>query len=161
MLRELHAELALVFTSLFQNSYKTGLFPAVWKAAWVTPVFKKGDKCEASNYRPVSLTCVACKLMEHVICSHIRKYLDKQGILSPYQHGFRKKLSCESQLLVTTHDLLKRLDQRHDIGIAILHFSKEFDVVPHERLMRKLSLYGIRGKQIFGFLEWPHPKRNC
>ena len=150
LLRELHAELAPVFTILFQSSYDSGTLPSVWKSAWITPVFKKGDKCVASNYRPVSLTCVSSKLLEHILCSQIRNYLDEHGILSPYQHGFRKKLSCESQLLVTTHDLLKRLDNREDVDIAILDFSKAFDVVPHERLLRKLRLYGIEGRT----LQW-------
>ena len=94
----------------------------------------------------MSLTCVACKLLEHVLCSHIRDHLDRNGVLCPNQHGFRKELSCESQLLVTTHDLLSRLDSREEVDIAILDFSKAFDVVPHERLLRKLRLYGIEGK---------------
>ena len=139
-----------MFTLLFQTSYESGSLPSVWKSAWITPVFKKGDKCVASNYRPVSLTCVSCKLLEHILCSQIRDYLDEHGILSPYQHGFRKKLSCESQLLVTTHDLLRRLDKRDEVDIAILDFSKAFDVVPHERLLRKLRLYGIEGHT----LQW-------
>ena len=94
--------------------------------------------------------------MEHVVASHIRKFLDKHGILSPYQHGFRKKLSCESQLITTTHDILKRLDKKESVDMAILDFSKAFDVVPHVRLLRKLRLYGIEGrtlKWIEGFLS--------
>ena len=143
-------ELTTAFTFLFQASYDSGILPAVWKSAWITPIFKKGDKCVASNYRPVSLTCVACKLLEHILCSEIRKFLDEHGILTPYQHGFRKFFSCESQLLVTTHDLLKRLDVREEVDIAILDFSKAFDVVPHKRLLRKLRLYGIEGRT----LQW-------
>ena len=150
LLCELHVELAPVFTILFQTSYDSGSIPSVWKAAWITPVFKKGDKCVAANYRPVSLTCVSCKLLEHILCSQIRDYLDKHGIITPYQHGFRQRLSCESQLLVTTHDLLKRLDKKDEVDIAILDFSKAFDVVPHQRLLRKLRLYGIEGRT----LDW-------
>ena len=145
LLRELHIELAPVFTRLFQTSYNSGSLPSTWKSAWITPVYMKGDKCLASNYRSVSLTCVSCKLLEHILCSQIRDYLDRHNILSPYQHGFRKKLSCESQLLVTTHDLLKRLDKREEVDVAILDFSKAFDVVPHARMIRKLRLYGIQG----------------
>ncbi len=146
ILHELHVELAPVFTALFRTSYTSGKLPSVWKTAWITPVFKKGAKCEAANYRPVSLTCVACKLLEHILCSHIRNHLDKYNVLSPYQHGFRKKLSCESQLLATTHDLMSRLDQKEEIDIGVLDFSKAFDVVPHQRLMRKIRLYGISGR---------------
>ena len=92
---------------------------------------KKGSRCTPSNYRPVSLTSVACKLLERILCSHIRDHLDRHGILCPNQHRFRKKLSCESQLIVTTHDLLRRLDLKEEVDMAILDFSKAFDVVPH------------------------------
>ena len=77
-------------------------------------------------------------------------FLDEHGILAPYQHGFRKFLSRESQLLVTTHDLLKRLDVREEVDIAILEFSKAIDVVAHKRLLWKLRLYGIEGRT----LQW-------
>ena len=112
LLQALHEELAQVFTLLFQKTYEEGSLPDVWKTAWITPIYKKDAKCLAANYRPVSLTCVSCKLFQHILASHIRNHLDEYGILYPGQHGFRKKLSCESQLLVTTHDFLCRLDSR-------------------------------------------------
>ena len=90
------------------------------------------------------------------MASHIRNHLDEYGILYPGQHGFRKKLSCESQLLVTTHDFLCRLDSKEQVDVAILDFSKAFDVVPHQILLRKLRLYGIDGpilSWIAGFLD--------
>ena len=76
---ELSRELAPVFTDLFQPSYDTGILPSVWKSANVTPVYKKGPVYEASNYRPVSLTCIPCKLMEHIICSNMRAHFDRYG----------------------------------------------------------------------------------
>ena len=137
MPQELHEELTPVLTVLFKNSYKTGSLPAVWKSAWVTPVFKKGTKFDASNYRPVSLPCVACKLLEHVLCIHIRNHLDKYNALSSYQHRFRKKLSFESQILMTSHDLLSRLGHKDEVDLGILDFTRAFDIVPHQRLMQK------------------------
>ena len=146
LLHELHTELAPIFTSLFKSSYNRSEIPDVWKTAWISPIFKKGSKSNPANYRPVSLTSVACKLLEHILCTHIRNHLDRHGILCPNQHGFRKRLSCESQLIVTAHDLLMKLDKKEEVDMAILDFSKAFDVVPHERLLRKLRLYGIEGK---------------
>ena len=99
LLQALHEELAQVFTLLFQKTYEEGSLPDVWKTAWITPIYKKDAKCLAANYRPVSLTCVSCTLFEHILASHIRNHLDEYGILYTSQHGFRKKLSCESQLL--------------------------------------------------------------
>ena len=150
MLQELHEELAPVFTTLFKNSYESGNLPEVWKSAWISPVFKKGTKCDATNYRPVSLTCVTCNLLEHIqqttLTTGTISTCIMHNALSPYQHGFRKRLSCGSQLLMTTHDLLSRLAHIDEVDVDILDFSKAFDMVPHQRLMRKLHLYDIEGR---------------
>ena len=145
LLKELSKEIAPVFTCFFRQSVSTGTLPQIWKAAWITPVFKKGSRNLPENYKPVSLTCVSCKLLEHIICTHIHTHLDAHGILTPFNHGFRSKHSCESQLTITTHDLLRRLDRHEQIDLAILDFSKAFDTVPHRRLLSKLSHCGIEG----------------
>ena len=85
-------------------------------------VFKKGGRDLAENYRPVSLTCVCCKILEHIITSHIRQHLDHNNILSAYQHGFRKLHSCETQLLVTVQDLLFKRDNLTSIYQLIWPF---------------------------------------
>ena len=145
ILKELAPELAPVLTAIFTQSLQTGQIPSKWSTANVSPVFKKGQTCLPGNYRPISLTCVPCKLMEHIICHHIRDHLDKHGILSPFQHGFRAKYSCETQLVTTLHDLLRTRDLGVQLDVAILDFSKAFDKVPHRRLLNKLQLYGISG----------------
>ena len=86
-----------------------------------------------------------CKLLEHIICSHIRSHLDRHGILTELNHGFRSSHSCESQLLITTNDILSRLDNKEQVDMAVLDFSKAFDTVPHHRLLSKLRLYGLHG----------------
>ena len=101
ILKGLSGELTPVFCALFKQSLDTGISPSIWSQAYVTPVFKKGQRCMPDNYRPVSLTCVSCKLFEHVICKLIRNHLDHHGILTPLNHGFRSKHSCETQLLMT------------------------------------------------------------
>jgi hypothetical protein len=82
VLKELANQLAPVLTILFQQSIETNILPEDWRNANVTPIFKKGDRYKAVNYRPVSLTCVCCKLLEHIVCSHIHAHLDKYNILT-------------------------------------------------------------------------------
>jgi hypothetical protein len=102
LLKHTATEIAPALAAIFNMSLTQGKLPTNWSQANISPVFKKGSKQEAANYRPVSLTCVCCKLLEHIVCHHVRAHLDEQNILSQYQHGFRKGHSCESQLLVTS-----------------------------------------------------------
>ncbi len=133
-----------VLTAIYNKSINTGHVPAEWSQANVTPIFKKGEKFKASNYRPVSLTCIACKLLEHIVVSNVLVHLDKHDILVDNQHGFRARRSCETQLVCFIHDLVQSI-QGGQVDVAIMDFSKAFDVVDHGRLLYKASHYGIRG----------------
>jgi len=93
-------------TRIFRKSISTGEVPAARRCANVAPVFKKGQKYVCANYRPISLTCTASKLMEHVICSAVMNQADRHNILYPLQHGFRPQRSCETQLLEMVNDIL-------------------------------------------------------
>ncbi len=138
-------EIAPVLSFIFQQSIDTGELPDDWRKANISPIYKKGDTTDPANYRPISLTSVCCKLLEHIIDSQLMKHLDKFSILTDEQHAFRRARSTESQLILTTHDLAKNLDDRITTDLAILDFSKAFDVVPHKKLLIKLDHYGIRG----------------
>ena len=126
----------------------TGTLPSDWRNANITPVFKKGNTHTASNYRPVSLTSVCCKTLEHIICHHIMKHLEHYSILTSLQHGFRSGHSRESQLIITMHDLMKSFDSKIKSDLIILDFSKAFDTAPHRKLLHKLNNYGIRGNTL-------------
>ena len=96
VLKEPATELGPVFAHLFQQSIDTGEIPKEWSLANICPLFKKSDRSLACNYHPVSLTCVPCKLLEHVVCSNIMAHLDEYKLLSDRQHAFRKGHSCET-----------------------------------------------------------------
>jgi hypothetical protein len=132
-------------TKIFQKSIDCGELTDDWLNANVAPVYKKGDVHKAENYRPVSLTSVTCKLLEHIICKHILTHLEKYNFLTSLNHGFKSGYSCDTQLIVTLNDLLQSYDQNKQTGVVILDFSKAFDTVPHDKLMYKLEKYGIKG----------------
>ena len=145
ILKNCAKQLAPGLRTIFQHSIDSGDLPDDWINANISPVFKKGDVHLAENYRPVSLTSVACKLLEHVICKHLLNHLERNKILTNLNHGFRSGYSCETQLLVTLNELLNYNDTKSQTDIVILDFSKAFDTVPHEELLCKLDSYGING----------------
>ncbi len=150
VLKELANECAPYLCYIYQKCLTTGSILDIWKTATVSAIFKKGDRYKASNYRPVSLTCICCKMLEHIIVSNVMGHLGRNNILTDGQHGFRRRRSCETQLLTLSDELLKSLDKGKQHDLANLDFSKAFDKVPHQRLLTKLHHYGIRGQT----LEW-------
>ncbi len=114
----------------------------------MAPVFKKGDRSDPANYRPISLTCILCKIMEHIVSSSIVKHFTELGISYDLQHRFREKRSCETQLVMLIEELYQTIHSRKQVDLILLDFSKAFDKVSHEKLLLKLSHYGIRGKTL-------------
>ena len=153
VLKELSHQSLPILEIIFNKSLQTGQVPNDWKEVNVAPIFKKGDKHNPCYYRPISLTCIISKCMEHILVSNIMQHLDSNTILYALQHGFRKNLSCDTQLLSLFQDLSSNPSQT---DMIIMDFSKTFDKVPHRRLQYKLNWYGIRGSThtwIHNFLQ--------
>ena len=104
ILKEASAKLTPILTSLLQQSYDSDLLPADWKKANVAAIYKKGPKSDPKIYRPVSLTALTCKVMEHILCSHLSRHLSVNSIITLLQHGFQRGLSCDNQLISVIHE---------------------------------------------------------
>ena len=146
--------------AIFTQSLDTGELPSDWSLANVAPIFKKGNRGPAESHRPVSLTCITCKLFEHIVCRHILDHVEDHKILTNLQHGFRSDRSCETLLITTTHDLLSSFNSKSQIDVAILEFSKAFDTVPHAGLLGKLEHYGIDSKILLWITNFLHNRKQ-
>ena len=146
LLKELAAQLSEPLESIFQLSLKQGKVPKDWKKGEITAIHKKGNRRTAGNYRPVSLTCILCKIMEALVREDIITHMRENKLFSKYQYGFINKRSTTLQLLYVLDEWTEILDQGGTIDAVYLDFMKAFDKVPHKRLMHKLSAYGIRGQ---------------
>ena len=136
-------EISPILQVIFTQSLDTGIQPSDWLMANVCPVFKKGNRTSTANYRPISLTSVCSKTMEHIIYHSIMNHLNSNSILIDTQHGFRSQHSCVTQLISLIEDLSHALDQQKQTDVILLDFAKAFDSVPHQRLLVKLRHYGI------------------
>jgi len=123
-----------------------------WKLATIVPIFKKGNKASPSNYHPVSLTSVVCKVFESIIHEAMIDHLFNNNLLSHYQHGFLPRKSCMTQLLTAMDEWTEILDKGDSVDVLFLDFKKAFDSVPHERLLRKIHAYGLRGN-LFNWMQ--------
>ena len=146
LLKSVAAEVSPILKMIFDSSLEQGCVPDDWKHAKVSPIFKKGDREKAENYRPVSLTSVVCKVMEHILSSQINRHLEMHGILCDPQHGFRQRRSCETQLISTLTDFVNTTEEKGQCDVILLDFSKAFDKVSHSLLLQKLHRYGIDGR---------------
>ena len=150
VLKNCSLEIATPLRIIFQETIKQGRIPTDWKKANVTPIFKKGPRTQASNYRPVSLTSQTCKVMEKIINKKLQDHITTNNLLCQNQHGFTKGRSCLTNLLMALENWTREIDQGNDVDVIYLDFAKAFDSVPHKRLLRKLKGYGIEGK----LLSW-------
>ena len=141
LLKEAADKIAPAITLLFQASLNQGNTPLTWRKALVVPIFKKGSKSDASNHRPISLTSVLCKLCEHILHSTILTHLANHKILSDAQHGFRKRRSCDTQLLLALYDFARGLEDKSQTYIIFLDFAKAIDKVSHQGLLKSLLLW--------------------
>ena len=100
-------------------------------------------KAKTSNYRPIPLTCITSKIMEHIIVTNIMTHFDSNNLLSPFQHGFRSKHSCETQLVNFTQEIFDNLENGKHTDLIIMDFSKAFDKVDHNLIIYILFNLGI------------------
>ena len=138
--------LCVPLSLIFNESYVSGIVPDLWRKANIVPLFKKGCKLEPSNYRPISLTSVVCKVMERIIRDEIMNYLLQHNLIVKQQNGFVNNKNCSTNLLETIDLITKALADGFSVDELLLDFAKAFDSVLLLRLCTKLDYLGVRNK---------------
>jgi hypothetical protein len=146
VLHEIRTQISRPLASIYTSSLKNGEVPEDWRHANISAIFKKGNKKHPSNYRPVSLTSIACKILETFVRDTIFKHMKRNKLFSKKQFGFITGRSTTIQLLTVLEDWTQILDDKGSINNIYMDFMKAFDKVPHRRLLQKLHTYGVRGK---------------
>ena len=143
ILSECASSFSKALSLIFNKSFKEGVIPKDWKEANICPLFKKGSKTDPANYRPLSLTVIPCKVQEKIIRKRMIQHLVDNGTISINQHGFVNSKSCLTNLL-ETHDIItEALNRGFSIDLALLDFSKAFDLVVHVGLLLKTKSLGF------------------
>ena len=154
VLKNCEPELSYIFAELFNKCLKESCFPDCWKVSSVVPVFKNvGERSTAKNYRSVSLLSVVSKVFEKIVNNRIVDQLEKCGLFSDFQYGFRSSRSTADLLTVVSDRIARALNRPGPTQALALDISKAFGRVWHAGLLQKLKSYGISG-QIFGLISF-------
>ena len=129
-LKSLAPAIAFPLSLLFEMSMSTGHIPLVWKTAFVCPVFKKGSRKQPSNYRPISQTCILCKVMESIISSSMISFLRTHNLISQDQFGFLARRSACTQLLITLNNWTLNVDNGMKVDVVYTDIARPLTLSP-------------------------------
>lgn len=139
---------------VYEASLKQHTVPEDWRTANVVPIFKAGSRAEPGNYRPISLTSILGKLLEHIIASQMWDHIEEKDIITTKQHGFRKRLSTTTQLLHVVHNAGESINDKLNYNMVSFDFTKAFDKVCHNMLINKLYDYNFPTEIILWIQQW-------
>ncbi|KAG8327444.1 hypothetical protein J6590_108236 [Homalodisca vitripennis] len=154
ILKMVISEIMLPLMLCINACLKEGVFPTSQKVSRVVPVFKKNDRNQVCNYRPVSLVPCIGKIIEHVVHRQLCTFLSENDIFSNSQFGFRKNRSTVDALESLISKMLQAFEDRRLAQITACDLSKAFDCIDHQILLEKLNYYGVCGHQLDFFKSY-------
>ena len=158
-IKALKNEIAAPLNLIINTSINTGKYPTEWKTSKVIPLFKANDKDLVSNYRPISLQNVLSKVLERTVKEQVTAYLEREQLLPPHQFGFREKMGLNHLHFDLNKKIIDKLTKKQVFKIALLDFSKAFDLVSHDLLLLKLEALGFGKETLNWFKDYLHNRK--
>jgi len=160
ILKECVKEVSIPLAMIYQKSIEEGELPEDFKQTNISPLYKKGDKLQTSNYRPINMASVPGKLLESLVKDALLNHLEGNNLLHDSQHGFRANRSVATCLLEYLGDVTKSIDEEIPWITFIGDFAKAFDKVPFKIMLKKLENHGIKGKLLKWIQNWTKDRKQ-
>ena len=145
VLKECKKTLCLPIKLLWEKSFSLGVIPSIYKSQVIIPIHKKGPKTKVQNFRPISLTPHIIKIFERILRKKLNTHFEVNILINSNQHGFRDKLSCSTQLLTHTNNILSNFVQDCEVDSVYVDYAKAFDRVDHSLLIKKITSIWNKG----------------
>ena len=158
LLKDASEVIAHSIAKLINRSIQSHTFPSSWKCSKVIPLYKSGDRTNASNYRPISVLPALSKLMEKAVYTQLYDYLTENNIFNDNQFGFRQKCSATTALLSFADEILASMEKGEVCRSVFLDLSKAFDTVDHAIMLKKLSAIGVSTDNLAWFASYLHSR---
>ena len=161
IIKLIKSEILPAVTHVINLSISRRKFPTAWKKSKVVPLHKKDDPLNPKNYRPVAIVPIMSKILEIVIFNQVIEYLNTNNLLHPNHHAYRAQHNTTTALIQMYDGWLQAVESGQLAGVCMLDMSAAFDVLDHELLLQKLSLYGF-DESILGWTEsYLHGRSQC
>lgn len=153
--------IAAPLAHIINASIYSGVFPENLKTVIVVPVYKKNDKDELVNYRPIARISIFSKIIEKIIYESIYNFLTKHHILCNEQKGFWKNKNINMAIFDFLCEVMPKVDSKIPVCAIYADMSKAFDCVDHDTLLTKLDAYGIRGNALNLIKTYLKGRKQC
>ena len=148
LIKDSQPTITAILTKIINKCYQLNTFPECMKKAIIIPIYKKENPDEISNYRPISILPILSKIFERSAVDQMVEYLEKNNLIIPNQHAYRKLYStvtCLTEVINHVHNLLE--NKKHT-AIASLDLSKAFDSINHKLILKKLTNLGLKTEAV-------------
>ena len=141
VLKECSCSLIEPLSILFNLWTKCSIVPDIWKSSYVVPIFKKGNRESIVNYRPIISNSAISKILDSIMSDKLSNFIEK--IIVDSQHGFESGKSTITNLMIMVDEIYNSFDKKYQVDVVYTDFSKTFDFVNFDILIKKLHMYNV------------------